>query len=83
MAGSDKGGKTRLVGVKEVMAMLGLKRSTVYNLKDKGVLPTVPIPGARVVRFREDQILALVEEWEQRETARRSRLRLTLAQHGR
>jgi hypothetical protein len=37
--------------------------ATVYRLSEKGVLPTVKVPGTNLVRFDMDKIEVLIARW--------------------
>ncbi len=55
----------------DVRQLLNVGLSTVYRLAAKGVLPTVKIPGAGLVRFKAERVEALLRQWEQNGRRRR------------
>ena len=59
-------GSNRLMKPKEVAELLGIGESSVYRLAERGTLPTVKIPGTKMVRFRRERVEELVRRWERK-----------------
>ena len=47
---------------KEVMELLKISRSTLIRLERKGQLLPVKIPDSRIIRYKKDQVLKLINE---------------------
>jgi len=48
----------------DVKKRLNCGLATVYRLAERGVLPTVRIPGTNLVRFKAERIEELLRTWE-------------------
>ncbi len=64
-------GSTRLMKPQEVAELLGIGVSSVYRLAERGTLPTVKIPGTKVVRFRRERVEEFVRRWEHKNDRRK------------
>ena len=54
---------TRLMTRTEVEDRCGLARSTIYRMMEEGSFPRPVRIGAKAVRWREDEINALIQSW--------------------
>ncbi len=53
-----------LVKPRQLAGEWGCGLSTIYRLAELGVLPTVKIPGTKLIRFKRERIEQLVKTWE-------------------
>jgi excisionase family DNA binding protein len=55
----------QLMTLKEVMAITRLGKSTLYRLKDEGVLPAVKLPGLSKVVFHPEDVRRFIDSGRQ------------------
>lgn len=53
-------GRDRLIKLREVMALTGLSKSTLYRKIDAGTFPPPVVLGPRAVACRESEVLAWI-----------------------
>ncbi|QDE83362.1 helix-turn-helix domain-containing protein [Myxococcus xanthus] len=58
-ASAVKSGES-LLKLGEVMVLLGMGRTYVLSIKDKGLLPYVRMPNSRAIRFRRSDVEAFI-----------------------
>lgn len=47
---------------KEVMELLKISRSTLLRIESRGQLAPVKIPKSRIIRYKKDQVLKLIND---------------------